>query len=281
MADLQLLIDLAVPHAADGSMFERRFIVHVQQMAQVAAVTGVLVNGPLLAAEPMDADGRRRLCELAVAAAPTGFPVWVGIDIDAADDVRAAIESAHRQSVSGVVLMPTGSISLAALLAASEAHSLPSLVWLDSNALDSLDPCHVLAESISSVNLLVQTNTMDQYRHALNLVGESGTVLAYSTTGTDVTARLAAGGRGAVVAAANAAARDFGKALSSPERGDALPPAAAHVAAAVEVALQADVLHPARAVESVLVAMGIFPAPPTQSHDLHPRDTIETKEPVR
>jgi dihydrodipicolinate synthase/N-acetylneuraminate lyase len=272
-----LYVDLAVPRDQRGEPFERRFVVHVQQMSLVATVAGVIVNGPLLSEETLGHAQRERLAQLAVEAAPAGFPVWYGVPVLAADDAVAGVEIAAKLPTAGVILMPTKSAGVLGTLAAAYSWTVPTVVLVDGDDLDEEAIRGIgtggLAPSVVAV--AIAHGPLARYDQLLAAVGARIDVLPYSTSGVGVVERLALGGSGAIIAAANAAPRDFGRLIAAAAVGDWATagqslPRTARTSAAVSAE---QTLHSgaAGALGAVLAGAGTFP----DSHAGRPRSATD------
>ncbi|WP_236793416.1 dihydrodipicolinate synthase family protein [Amycolatopsis sp. GM8] len=260
-----LYVDLAVPRDDRGDPFERRFVVHAQQMRRVVEVAGVIVNGPLSTHELFDGTQRERLARLAVETAPAGFPVLSGVFAEDVTDAGTGVEFAESIGASGVVLVTSMTFGLHSALDAAGSWSIPTVVVVAGGHLDDETVARLgtreLAPSVGA--LAVADTTLARYGQVLAAAGSRVDVLPYSWSGAGVAERLALGGAGAIVAAANLAPAEFGRLVAAATAGDwaaagALLPLTVRTAAVVG-AEEMVLGHPAQAVDAALRSAGSFP----------------------
>ncbi len=211
-----------LPLRPDLSIAERDFIVQVQHLARAGVgVGGVIVNDPAGDAAGLSPEERARVLELAISAAPVGFPVIASVqDADVAG-AAVLVEDARARGAGAALVYPlteTGSAAessgtsdglLRAITELAQATELPLVVAQtrgDGHGCYSTEELVELARLDRVVGIVSAVGDLQLYSEQHQAVGGAVPTLV-AVDGPDLRAMLLAGAEGAVVSVSNVVTR--------------------------------------------------------------------------
>ena len=248
-----LLPDLVVPLDASGAILIRDFIVHVQRMAHVREISGVVVVGSAGEHGGFDEAERVSLLEATASAVPPGFPFLVGIHARTVGDARSEIAAAAAHGASGVVLfdLPPDRVG-----AATSGAPIPVLAASPADA----DVAGGLAALDAVTGLVVDSHDAQAFARLGDAV-DGAAKLFVGAAGHELIEHLEAGAHGAILTEANVAPDAWGRVVAGTLRGDSTRAADAFRDVVVHVvdALGGDSGRSAvPAIKTALAEIGVF-----------------------
>jgi 4-hydroxy-tetrahydrodipicolinate synthase len=208
-----LFPDLVVPLNEAGDILIRDYIVHVQRMARIGEISGVVVDGRAGEHEGFDDAEREGLLEAVASAAPRGFPWVVGIHASAPDAASAEIETAARHGATAVILLGVPATEVAEVARSSAVGVIASLSASDELSAGSL------ASTDNVIGILTNTHDPRAFARLAGSVGDQ-TKLFAGSAGYSLVNHLATGADGAILAEANVAPEAWGRFVSGGLGGD-------------------------------------------------------------
>lgn len=97
---------LPLPLDASLNFLDREFTVHVQRMARIGKVAGVVVNGHAGEVASLSDKERKQVVEVAAGAAPRGFPVVAGVEASSTEQAVGRAQDARDAGADALLVLP-------------------------------------------------------------------------------------------------------------------------------------------------------------------------------